>query len=772
MRLFTELRRRNVLRMAALYVVAAWLVMQVAGVLIDLGALTEQVGPWILGVLFIGFPIALLASWIFEITPEGVSLEKDIPEGQSITHVTGRRMDFVIIAILSAGLIVFAYDKWWPQEAADLSIAVLAFENMSDDPGQEYFSDGISEEILNLLAQIGPLKVIARTSSFSFKDKNVDIATMAEQLNVRHILEGSVRRLGDRVRITAQLIDATDSSHLWSQTYDRDLAAADLFYVQSDIARVITRQLRMTLTGADEQRLANIPTENTDAYAAYLLGRHRLTDRQVEGLGEAAQQFALAIEFDPEFAAAWSGLADACHLYEIYSGGYIHDKCPPHPDASQEYAQTLIPLARKAVQLDEESGEAWVSLGNLLDQNLVLMGRPRHEAEADLKEVREAFERGLALNPTLSQGYLWYTLSLDRVWAYDDPPKGWFAAWKQGTWQSVLNRGLEVDPLSIPLHYLASYYPFRAPTLERAWWHARRMIEIAPDSPRGYERLGELSWNFSGRIDDAIRWESKSAEIDPLNNVYPHVIGRAYVALGDLDMALAYFERARQNTSPQARGRQAQILVDEAAAWLASDEEQSVNKARERLEQSEMYNWRRHVIEASLALASGRAAEWMANMERHEPGCLATENIEVQTDNCPFGLERVLQELGDHERARALIEKRLEKAQLWFDENPARQGEMILRTSCLAMLGREEEALDIFEELVQSGWRGNFAWNNPGLPFFLHRAAIADAIRDHPRFQAAIAVIEADMAQQLENVRAMERRGEIPTLEELRAMQE
>jgi TolB-like protein len=294
---FSELRRRNVFRMAVLYVVAAWAVMQAAEVLIGLANLPDWVGPTLLIVLAVGFPIALIFSWFFEITPEGLTLEKEVPAGQSITHVTGRRIDFVIIAILSAGMLLFAYDKWWIGPPPDRSIAVLAFENMSGDSDQEYFSDGISEEILNALAGIESLKVIARHSSFSFKGKDVAIATIAEQLNVRHILEGSVRHSGDRVRITAQLIDTEDSSHLWSEAYDRDYNAENLFDIQSEIARAITGRLRMTLTGDEEERLAKVPTENTEAYAAYLLGRERLKNRKVAELADAAEQFSLASNF-------------------------------------------------------------------------------------------------------------------------------------------------------------------------------------------------------------------------------------------------------------------------------------------------------------------------------------------------------------------------------------------------------------------------------------------------------------------------------------------
>jgi hypothetical protein len=230
-------------------------------------------------------------------------------------------------------------------------------------------------------------------------------------------------------------------------------------------------------------------------------------------------------------------------------------------------------------------------------------------------------------------------------------------------------------------------------------------------------------------------------------------------------MALAYFERVRQATSWQAKEQQADLLADEAAAWLGSTVEQPVRKARERLEMSSVFNAKRLVIESSLAFASGRAAEWMAEYEQQGPECLT---VEGQSHTCPLFVVRVYQGLGDHERARAEIENRLEKSQLWRDEWPSARRSPNFAT-LLAMLGREEEALDVFEELVQSGWRSDFIWGPLGLQFLLQRDITFDAIRDHPRFQAIVTMIEADMAEQLENVREMERNGEIPTLDELRA---
>jgi TolB-like protein len=762
MGLISELRRRNVFRMAVLYVVAAWLVAQVAGVLIDLGALPASAGPWVVILLVIGFPIALVFSWVFEITPEGLAREKDVPEGVSITHVTGRRMDFIVIAVLSAGLILFAGDKWWPRDPLELSIAVLPFDNMSADPEQEYFSDGISEEILNLLAQIEPLKVIARHSSFSFKGKDVDIATMAEELNVRHILEGSVRRSGDRVRITAQLIDAKDSIHLWSEAYDRAYSAENLFEIQSEIARAITGQLRMTLTGDDEERLARVPTENYEAYAAYLLGRERLKNRKVAELAEAVEQFSLAIELDPQFAAAYAGLADACGLYASYSGGQGNELCPSSLAGREQ-------LARKALELDPESAEAWISLGTSIWELAVDMHETesRPEIHEKLNEALAAYERGLELNPTLSEAYLRYGWNLAFIQVYPDAWAGWIKAWKAGRWESVFDRGLEVDPLSIPLHAVKSWYPITASSKEEAKWHAHRMIEIAPDSPRGYETVGEQEWELNGRIDASIPWMIKAMKIDPQRPGFPITIGLAYSALGAPDMALAYFDLAIALTAPDNERAQKELLVEQAIVRLVSGrtDAHQVAELLPRLSQVRL-DMESMKFGVFVDLATGRIADALARMELFLQECIgATEDKLGYV--CPTELVRVYQELGDHKAAQALSDAIVRRQQLFVDEYPV-TWKQLQYSAALACAGRTGEALDVLENLVSSGWRGDRFLKNLG--FTLCCDVRFDAIRDHERFRAIAATIEADMAQQLENVREMERRGEVPTLEEVQAL--
>jgi len=265
-----ELKRRNVFKVGAAYVVVAWIMAQITDVFLENFGAPEWVIKTVLLLLIIGFPLVLLFAWAFEMTPEGIKKEKDVDRSQSITTHTGRKLDFTIIALMSLALVYFAIDKFMltpalnhdkvettaevPEPAAvetisKKSIAVLPFVNMSDDTSNEYFSDGISEEILNSLAKVKDLKVAGRTSSFAFKGKNQDLRQIGQTLGVEHILEGSVRKAGTKVRITAQLIQVDDGFHLWSESYDRELT--DVFAIQDEIATAILEQLKAHLIGEE-----------------------------------------------------------------------------------------------------------------------------------------------------------------------------------------------------------------------------------------------------------------------------------------------------------------------------------------------------------------------------------------------------------------------------------------------------------------------------------------------------------------------------------------
>ncbi len=372
----SELRRRNVLRMAVLYVVAAWLIMQVAEVLKDLANLPDWIGPVILALLAIGFPIALILSWFYELTPEGISLDDDVERVEAVTQVAGRRVDFIIIAMLAAAVILFAWDKWWPSGPIDQSIAVLAFENMSDDPEQEYFSDGISEELLNVLAKFPELSVTSRSSAFSFKGKDVAIPEIAERLNVAYVLEGSVRKAGERVRITAQLIDAGSDSHVWSETYDRRLD--DIFAVQDEIATAIAGMLKLKLVAPDDEQALGARSANVTAYDLYLQSLELLREREAE---EAAELLQRAVYLDDSFAPAHAQLAIALMLEHGSSvetaSQHIEQAEALKPGLAETHAaralqgiftedpEAVVVHARKALELNPSSIDAmnWLYTG-------------------------------------------------------------------------------------------------------------------------------------------------------------------------------------------------------------------------------------------------------------------------------------------------------------------------------------------------------------------------------------------------------------------------
>ncbi len=339
-----ELKRRNVVRVVVAYAIVSWLILQLTDVLMPLLSLPEWVGRFVFLLLVVGFLLALFVSWAYELTPEGLKKEKDIDRSESITHITGRKLDFMIIGMLVVALGYFAFDKFvldpsrdaelvqtttealteqasetGNAETAEKSIAVMAFVNMSDDPGNEYFSDGITEEILNLLAKIPQLRVVSRSSAFAFKGKEIHIPDVAVKLNVTHVLEGSVRKFGGQVRITAQLIEARSDTHLWSETYDRSLE--NIFIVQEDIAAKVVAALKLTLVDG----LPSAVATNSEAHELYLQGAHFYYKRTAADYEKAIEYFKKALESDPQYVPAWS-LLGATYVIQAGTGFRPYDE--------------------------------------------------------------------------------------------------------------------------------------------------------------------------------------------------------------------------------------------------------------------------------------------------------------------------------------------------------------------------------------------------------------------------------------------------------------
>jgi TolB-like protein/Tfp pilus assembly protein PilF len=496
--LLAELRRRNVFRVGFAYIVVGWVVLQVAEFLSPLLQLPTWTVSFALYLGIIGFPFALLFAWAFELTPDGLRRTQDVDPDASITHETASKLNRVTITLMGIAIVLLLGERLINQPGQDAenvasvviaesvesvpveaaqgkpkSIAVLPFVNMSNDPEQEYFSDGISEELLNALANIRDLRVAARTSSFAFKGQNQDISVIGEQLNVATILEGSVRKSGQRLRITAQLISVEDGYHLWSETYDRDLT--DIFAIQDEISAAIVNELKVHL--GQGEAVYSSKAVNLEAYNFYLLGRHSLRERTERSLERALKEFQKAIEVEPAYADAWAGKATATILLSVDNYGSL-----PAADAYQN-AQAMLDVA---FGHDPDCASAHATQA-LLYSSLNL---PR--------ESLASADRAIELNP--NEGILY-------AWRYN-------ALYDLGNYNAALaslERAYEVDPL----------HPVIRSNLARAYGStldvekARELV--APDTAPAYELAGIIA-TAEGRWADAVINYRKALQLEEGNS--------------------------------------------------------------------------------------------------------------------------------------------------------------------------------------------------------------------------------------------------------------
>lgn len=515
MSLFSELKRRNVVRVAIGYLAASWLLIQIVETLFPIFDVSAVVLRIIVILLAVGFPLALIISWLYELTPDGLMLEKDIDRRASLPHHTGEKLDRAIIIVLTVALGYFAIDKFLLDPARDLqivasareegraeslvhsygnrSIAVLPFRDMSPDKDQEYFSDGITEELLNLLANVRDLRVISRTSAFSFKGKNLDVRTIAQQLNVQHILEGSVRKSGDKIRITAQLIDASSDTHLWSMNYDRELG--DVFAIQDEIASAITAELELSVLGEESNRVTRSPTQNFGAYDYYLLGLYQREMRNPESLQKSIELFKQALELDDQFAPGYTGLASA-YLYQAYFSAVT-------PEEAEQLAR---PLLSTALDLDPDLAEAHLALGSIR-----LMVRDFPAADA-------AFIKAIELQPNFSAAWSNLGFSMVLQSRLDEAE----AAYRESE---------AMDPLNASLVFNMGALMMLTGRYEDGMDAFRKVLEISPARAHTADAVAHWS-SVYGHYDEAARWMFRSLDND--SNPTRTLLGQAnlYSALG------------------------------------------------------------------------------------------------------------------------------------------------------------------------------------------------------------------------------------------------
>ena len=483
---FSELRRRNVYKVAVAYAVVSWLLIQVATQVFPFFEIPNWAVRLVVLILIAGFPVTLVFSWAFEITPEGIVREAEVEPGKSIRHHTGRKIVALTItlAAIAAGLLAFqlfglklrSTSEAKQNESAipEKSIAVLPFDNLSRDPDNMYFSEGIQDEILTRLAKIGNFKVISRTSTEQFRTKPGNLSEIAKQLKVAHILAGSVQKAGDSVRVNVQLINALTDAHLWGDTYDRKLT--DIFAIESEIAKSVAENLNARLNVRAEQVLAARPTENPAAHELYLKGRYFWNRRNTASLRKAGDYFQQAIDLDPNYALAYAGLADVHSILPIYAGTAPKDDVP-----------RALAAARKAVELDSNLAEAHTSLGNAL------------LFDAQLKRGEQEFRRALELNPNYATAHQWLAECLQG----------------QGRFPESLaenERANELDPLSFIINISYASSLSGVGRNDDAIKQAHKALDLDPDSVPGHEVLGQ-TYEEEGRLDEAIAEYHKANEL-------------------------------------------------------------------------------------------------------------------------------------------------------------------------------------------------------------------------------------------------------------------
>jgi len=519
--LWVELKRRNVIRVALVYIVVTWLSVQVADIMFDSFGTPEWVMKTFIGFLALGFPIAVVFAWAFEITPEGIKKEKDVDRSKSIAHETSRKLDYAIIAILVLGLGYVVVDSYIltdketlgspavAEASSSASIAVLPFVNMSADEENEYFSDGISEELLNVLVRIEGLKVASRTSSFSYKGKDMDIPTIAKQLDVEHVLEGSVRKSGNRVRVTAQLIDVKTDKHLWSDTYDRELT--DIFAIQDEIAQHIVEALKQAL-GAGEAATSLASTRSTDnleAYQLYLQGRYLWQQRGEDNIRNSIDLFKQAIDMDSSFARAWSNLAAAYAVLDGYS---------------DESLAAMAPLAReaadKAIELDPSLAEPYGIYGFLEGQE-----------GGDWAKGEAAYQRALELEPGNATLRGWYGIHLIEAGYVEDA-------------YAPMQKAYELDPVSGLITSWMGYAEYLGGNDQKGEEYFRRAIDLSFSNANG---LAYRTYVSQGRYEEAIAAGEASINRAGQDRGYVRPFVEALADPGKKPQALAALRQTEEN---------------------------------------------------------------------------------------------------------------------------------------------------------------------------------------------------------------------------------
>ena len=721
-----ELKRRNVVRVAIAYAVVSWLLLQVADVVLDNIEAPTWVFQAILLLLVIGFPVAIIFAWAFEMTPEGLKREHEVDRSQSITSQTGRRLDFLIIGVLVVAVGVLLADKFLLSEppmtpetvAEDIaepeetvpSIAVLPFVNMSADEDSAYFSDGLADTVLHMLAQIRDLRVAARTSSFQFRGQSLDVAKIGEQLNVGTILEGSVQRSGDKIRVTAQLIDVSNGYHLWSGIFDRELE--DIFAIQDEIATAVVSALRVSLLGESAEILNRDQTDNVEAYTEYLLGINDLHVRTTDSLASAIRHFQEAVRLDPDYALAHATLGRAYIESRNYGSSSM---------SSIEGLAAARVAANHALDLSADSSTALAILGIA------------ERSDGNLDSAGQILSKAVEVGPNNTFALTGYAQYL----AADGRPAESVVRYRQI---------LRLDPLSeFALDGLADLFRQQQQYSE-ASETVTRWKSIYPMSPLALNAESFNEWE-QGNLAAAAAAMADAYSLDRKDPGYPCLLGLVYLEMDMPTEASQWFDRGIEINAQQAMSRAAPIWLN---YYLQQNEDENVRLARELL------NDRVGNRNRSQDIALQVLVEYAARTGRHQVALETLDNLYPHLfDDPPRDLDvkrRVtyyaaiaLIQSGDNKRGSYLMQSFLELEERYQEPYGMTRYSIAARL----MLGDIDGALEKLPGLAQNRYYGYLDRLD------VERSSVFDPIRNEPVFIALLDEYRETAAEQRQIMRAM-----------------
>lgn len=730
MSFIAELKRRNVFKVGAAYVIVAWLVLQVASILFPTFGAPDWVMPVFTAMLIIGFPLVLIVAWAFELTPEGIRLEGEIAQSPSVTRLRGRRLDLAIIALLGVAVIYLAIDRYVIGETSpdsgptfattERSIAVLPFRNRSALAEDAFFVDGIHDDILTRLASISALdKVISRTSVEQYRDTRLPIPQIGRELDVAAILEGGVQRSGDMVRINVQLIDAASDDHRWAAAYERKLTAENIFAIQSEIASAIVQELRANLSADERSNLETIPTASMDALEYYFRGKEHLRKRTAASIRKAKEQFHAAIEADPAFVLAHTSLAITYDLEFGFTGVTFQE--------SQRRARAQL---AEALALGSQSAETYAVLGSV-------------ESFTDPAAAEAAFRKALALSPNSSDTLYLFCYLLGPILG------------RNAEALEVCQRLLELDPLSPIVHTTTGRVLWGLDRLEEARDRFHRANEIDPSFVVSRAYLAYMDWAAYARLDDAVRRVREAIALDSENVSVLAMLGGLYLDLGDTAKAEFWIERL-QKRAPADSGW---IFLQARLYQYQGDVTSAIELAREYLTADAAWaawvDWALLLIRDD-ALKNDRPGDARQLYAQAYPALLEETPPAVSSANfrAAVDLAALLLRTGETARAEALMNL----AQEYISRNSRTTtdtgGYGIADVQIDVMQGDTARALMSLRAAIDSGWRQEW-WR------YLKQDIVLEPLHDKPEFQAMVRDLEAQMAEQLARVRLREANGEL-----------